>query len=80
MRYLVNISHQPAYARGQELVNIGGVTQSIPTYSDPFYVASMPEIRIAATGSSYTEALDNLLIAASASNTGNEPLSGIRTF
>lgn len=80
MRYLVNISHQPAYAIGQELVNIAGITQSIPTYSNTFYVASMPEIRIAATGSSYTEALDNLLIAASASNTGIEPLSGIRTF
>jgi hypothetical protein len=79
MRYLVNISHQPAYAKGQELVNIGGVTQSIPTYTDTFYVASMPEIKIAATGSSYEEALDNLLIAASASN-GNEPLSDIRTF
>lgn len=79
MRYLVNISHQPAYAKGQELVNIGGVTQSIPTYTDTFYVASMPEIKIAATGSSYEEALDNLLIAASASS-GNEPLSGIRTF
>jgi hypothetical protein len=79
MRYLVNISHQPSYAKGQELVNISGVTQSIPTYSDPFYVASMPEIKIAATGSSYEEALDNLLIAASASS-GNEPLSGIRTF
>jgi hypothetical protein len=39
----------------------------------------MPEIKIAATGSSYEEALDNLLIAASASS-GNEPLSGIRTF
>jgi hypothetical protein len=79
MRYLVNISHQPAYAKGQELVNIGGVTQSIPTYTDTFYVASMPEIKIAATGSSYEEALDNLLIAASASS-GNEPLSDIRTF
>jgi hypothetical protein len=79
MRYLVNISHQPSYAKGQELVNIAGVTQSIPTYTDTFYVASMPEIKIAATGSSYEEALDNLLIAASASN-GNEPLSDIRTF
>jgi hypothetical protein len=80
MRYLVNISHQPAYAKGQELVNIGGVTQSIPTYTDTFYVASMPEIKIAATGSSYEEALDNLLIIAASASSGNEPLSGIRTF
>jgi hypothetical protein len=79
LRYLINISHQPSYAIGQELTNIAGTTQSIPTYSDPFYIASMPEVRIAATGSSYEEALDNLLIAASAS-TGNEPLSGIRTY
>jgi hypothetical protein len=49
------------------------------TITDTFYVASMPEIKIAATGSSYEEALDNLLIAASASS-GNEPLSDIRTF
>ena len=80
MRYLVNISHQPSYAIGQELVNIAGVTQSIPTYSNPFYIASMPEIKISATGSSYTEALDNLLVIAASASGGNEPLSGIRTF
>lgn len=80
MRYLVNISHQPSYAIGQELVNIAGVTQSIPTYSNPFYIASMPEIKISATGSSYEEALDNLLVIAASASSGNEPLSGIRTF
>ena len=79
-KYHVMINYVPARARGQEFVNISGTTHSVPTYSEPYYVAAMPEIKIGATGSNYTEALDNLIIAASASGTGQEPLSEVRNW
>jgi hypothetical protein len=80
-KYLVNISHVPNRANGQQLVNIGGVTQSVPTYSGEYFIASMPEIRISATGSGYVDALNNLLIIASASSdNANGPLSNTRTW
>jgi hypothetical protein len=79
--YLVNISYVPPVVSGQQLVSINGVTQSLPTYSSDFFVASMPEIRLVATGSSYQQALTNLLNTATAStfnDPGTEPLSRIR--
>jgi len=66
-RYLVNISWYPSTASGQVAVNYGGVTSSVPTYSGGYFVSAMPEVRLSATGSTYTEALNNLLLAASAS-------------
>jgi hypothetical protein len=82
IKYLVNISYQPSHVNGQQLVSISGVTQSMPTYSDSYYVASMPEIKIWATGSSYPEALDNLLLAVTSSNVdlGEPPLNNTRTW
>ena len=77
-KYLINISVVPARANGQELVSISGVTYSLPTYSGEFFVASMPEVRISATGSSYTQSLANLLLIATASTTqspGHPPLA-----
>jgi hypothetical protein len=79
-KYLVNISHSPSVPNGQYLINVNGVTQSMPTYSEELFVASMPEIKTYATGSSYTEALDNLLTSVSSVvDPGNGPLSGIVT-
>lgn len=75
-RYLINISYIERYLNGQQLVSTFGVTHSVPTYSASYWIASMPEINISATGSSQPNALDNLIIAASASS-GVEPLSGI---
>jgi hypothetical protein len=51
----------------------------MPSYDGEMYVASMPEIRIAASGSSYATALSNLLLIATASSTignGFSPLGG----
>ena len=51
----------------------------MPAYSADMFVASMPEIRIAASGSSYATALSNLLLIATASTTygnGFGPLGG----
>jgi hypothetical protein len=51
----------------------------MPAYSGDMFVASMPEIRIAASGSSYATALSNLLLIATASTTygnGFDPLGG----
>lgn len=78
-RYLVNIVYVPPRPTGQQLVSINGVTQSMPTYDGEMFVASMPEIRIAASGSTYQTALSNLLLIATASTTlgnGFPPLGG----
>lgn len=82
-KYQVNISYYPSRVSGQQLVNIAGVTQSMPTYQGGYYVAAMPEIKISATGSNYTTALTNLLNIATASSTidpGNGPYNSIRTW
>jgi hypothetical protein len=77
-KYLVNIYYQPLQMTGQEKVSISGTTYSLPTYSGNYFVASMPEVKIVATGSSYNTALTNLLNIATASTTdypGYPPLS-----
>ena len=78
-KYLVNIVYVPVRVTGQQKVLVNGVTQSMPAYSGDMVVASMPEIRIAASGSSYATALSNLLLIATASTTygnGFDPLGG----
>ena len=82
-KYLVNIYHEPRRVQGQQLVSISGVTQSVPTYTSEYFVASMPEMKISATGSSYGDALTNLLAIATASTTvypGTPPLSYTKTW
>ncbi len=80
-RYTVNINYQPNVANGWGDVSVGGVTHSTRTYVGNYYVASMPEVALYATGSSYTESLNNLLILASASSIqGLQPLSNVRTW
>ena len=82
-KYLVNISYEPSRPNGQQLMNAAGVTFSIPSHSSEYFVANMPELKISATGSSYGEALTNLLNIATASSfydSGNGPLNSIRTY
>ena len=82
-RYLVNISYNPSRAIGQQEINYSGITYSMPTYSSGEFIASMPEMKISATGTSYPEALDNLLLIATASSTigpGNPPIGDARTW
>lgn len=84
-KYLINLSFQPSVASGQNYVLVGGVTQSYTTtaYSGNYYIASMPEVKLVATGSTYETALANLLILATASTfptPGNPPLNNIRTW
>jgi hypothetical protein len=53
------------------------------TYDAGYYLASMPELKIAASGSNYTTALNNLLAVATASATvdgGNGPFNSIRNW
>ena len=82
--YLVNITYEPRRLSGQQPLSIGGVTQSVPVYnSGGYFVATMPEVRIFATGSSYANALSALLIIATASSTDSPsqpPLSDTRTW
>jgi hypothetical protein len=69
-RYQVNISYAPGVINGQTAVNINGVTQSQASYSTAWYVASMPELGIGATGTSYSDALNNVMAIATASTFG----------
>lgn len=79
-KYYINISYVPSQVNGQQLQSISGVTYSMPTYSSEYYVATMPEAKLFATGSSRGAALTALeSIASTASNPGNEPLANIRT-
>jgi hypothetical protein len=82
-KYQVNITWYPARTSGQQLVNIGGVTQSVSTYNDGYFIASMPELKIVASGSTYPTALSNLLVIATSSTTlnpGSEPWANTRTW
>lgn len=80
-KYYINVSYVPSRTNGQQLVNISGVTQSVPTYSSEYWIASMPEVNLSATGSSRESAFNNLLVIATGSNpNGNEPLSNVRTW
>mgnify|MGYP003405005865 CR=1 FL=1 len=75
--YLVNITYQPAYVVGHSLTySVATGTYSLNVYSTPLYVATMPEALLTATGTSYTTALNNLLIQATASSQtrGDSPL------
>lgn len=77
-KYFVNIVYVPVQRSGNQLVSISGVTQSVPVYTSDFFVASMPELTLAATGSSYVESLNNLLAKATASNVynnGHDPIN-----
>ena len=81
--YQVNISYYPTRATGRKEVSVSGVTYSTLSYSEGYFLASMPEVKISATGSGYVDALNNLLLIATASSTttnGQNPLSNIRTW
>jgi hypothetical protein len=71
-RYSVFITSVPPQPNGVVAFNQGGITYSRPSYTDEYFRATMPEINISATGSSYTEALTNVLNIATAS-TFNDP-------
>jgi hypothetical protein len=80
-QYQVNIVWRPSHVVGQQLVNIGGVTQSQIVQGVGVFEASMPEIGIFATATDYRTALDNVLAIATASsfvNPGITPYSQIR--
>lgn len=78
-KYFVNIVYVPVEKSGMQLVSIAGVTQSVPKYSNSFFVASMPELAIAATGSTYETSLSNLLArvgsTSSVVNNGHDPIN-----
>ena len=70
-KYDIHISYVPPATVGLIGVYIDGLgeTQSVPYQSSEYYVATMNLAKIWATGSSYTDALDNLLLIATASTT-----------
>ncbi len=74
-QYLVTIQHVPLRATGRTQSYAAAYgTYSSYTYSGNYFVAVMPEITLSATGSTYEEALDNLLNAATASTVKDSDL------
>jgi|LauGreDrversion4_2_1035121.scaffolds.fasta_scaffold203753_2 hypothetical protein len=74
-RYQVTISYVPTYRTGRTgtyVTQSNGsslLVSTVDTYGGGHFQASMPEILIFATGSSYATALTNLLNIATASTT-----------
>jgi hypothetical protein len=69
-KYLVNIYYSnPVRTGSTGATSPSGLWETSPVYSSGYFVASMPEVRISATGSTYTGALTALLLIATASTT-----------
>lgn len=68
-KYQVNIYYQELVRSGSSGASVNGVWLTSPTYSGGWYVATMPEVGIFATGSSYANALNALITIATASTT-----------
>lgn len=80
-KYLININWVPKQMNGYQDISSGGVTYSVPSYTEGYYVASMPEVKIAATASTRGDALNNLItLSLSTDSPGNPPLSTFRTY
>jgi hypothetical protein len=68
-KYLVNIYYQGEQRNGSIGGSVNGIWETSPTVTGGWFVATMPEVSIFATGSSYTSALNALLVIATASTT-----------
>ena len=79
-KYVVNISYQPKYVNGWQDVSISGVTHSTIKYDGDYFIASMLEVSLSATGSSYADALTNLLALTVSAPGGNSSLSLTQTW
>jgi len=80
-KYAITITHFPLHKIGSEFVNNGSGTYSVGKYTGNYFVASMHEANISATGSTYTDALDNLLILSNdVDYLGIPPLNNTRNW
>lgn len=70
-QYLVNIYYSNPVRTGSTGISQSGVWQTYPVMSGGWFVATMPEVAISATGSSYGAALTALLAIANASTTSD---------
>lgn len=61
-KYLVNIYYSNPYRSGSiGTMSASGLWETLPVTSGGYFVASMPEVGISATGSSYANALTAVL-------------------
>ena len=80
-KYTVMITYQQPYRTSSTGTSSNGSWITLPVYSGGYYVASIPELRMNATGSTHLAALNTVLAAATAStgpDTGMPPLESIR--
>jgi hypothetical protein len=79
-QYTVYISYVPTFRIGPVgtyATQSNGSSILVSTtdaYGGGYFAASMPEIKISATGSSYATALNNLMVIATASTTSDNGL------
>jgi len=74
-KYLVNIYYSNPIRTGSTGATVSGVWETFPVMTGGWFVATMPEVSISATGSSYANALTALLaVAANASDAAQGPL------
>lgn len=59
-KYNVMISYVPIHQSGKTIINISGVTQSTNTYDGNYWAASIPELKLNATGLTRQEAYLNI--------------------
>lgn len=80
--YTVNISYIEGRHDSNYLTYVSGVTSSVYNYSPSYFQATMQQVNISATGSTYTEALAKLLVIATASTTNYTGFSinSVRTW
>lgn len=79
-RYQIYTSYVSPNVIGQTESNIDGVTYSMPVYSEPYYVASCPELSLYATGSLRQDAIDNLNGMTASIKGFDYPIDDIKTW
>lgn len=80
-KYTVVITYEQPFRTGSTGALSNGSWITSPVYSGGYYVASIPELRMLATGSTHLAALNTVLAAATAStgpDTGMPPLESTR--
>jgi hypothetical protein len=70
-KYLVNIYYSNPVRTGSTGASVSGIWQTYPVMTGGWFVATMPEVRLSSTGSTYADALDNLITLATASTSSD---------
>lgn len=80
-QYLVNIYYSnPIRTGSTATMSASGLWETLPVTSGGWFVATMPEVSISATGSTYAGALTALLAIATASTTSGAAQGPLKNY